>query len=177
MFKLPDALRAELARPMGKVLTTSEALDVARGRLLIAVGDVCSERFLEAGRAPDVIVADWRTQRTADLHRFRERATREPDVLRVRVKNPPGVITEPLWDAIVTAVGAATAPVRRRTLVEVDGEEDLAALPALLLAPEGAVVAYGQPPVHGYAEGVVTVIVAPDVRRHVRSILERFEVA
>ena len=133
MYKLPESLRADLARPIAKVLTTEEAVRVATGKLLVAVGDVCSERFVEAGLVPHLIVADWKTQRHADLARFRERARQDPDVLWLKVPNPAGTITEELWEAIVSGIAAD-----RRALIEVDGEEDLAALPAILLAPEGA---------------------------------------
>lgn len=166
MYRLPDSLRHELAKPLAKVLTTDEAIAIVQGRFLIAVGDVCSQEFIERGRAPDVIVADWKTQRLSDLAAFRERAKADASVLWLRAANPAGFITGALWQAIVSAIAS-----KRRALVEVDGEEDLAALPALLVAPEGAAVAYGQP-----NEGVVVVIVTPDVRRHVRSILDRMEI-
>jgi hypothetical protein len=58
----------------------------------------------------------------------------------------------------------------RSTLVRVDGEEDLAALPAIAAAPDGASVLYGQP-----GEGVVHVTVDDDVRDRVRSLLDRMD--
>lgn len=187
MYRLPDSLRSELAKPLAKVLSTDEALAVVSGRFLVTVGDVCSHEFLKAGRAPDVIVADWKTQRLTDLAEFRARAAADPGVLWLKVANPAGVITSALWQAIVSAIASAFSRTResdesgggerfvttskRRALVEVVGEEDLAALPALLVAPEGAAVAYGQP-----NEGVVVVIVTPEVRRRVRSLLDQMEV-
>ncbi len=52
----------------------------------------------------------------------------------------------------------------------VDGEEDLVVLPAIMIAPDGASVVYGQPD-----EGMVHVVVDDEVRREVRALLERFE--
>ncbi|MHB8605670.1 MAG: DUF359 domain-containing protein, partial [Thermoplasmatota archaeon] len=58
----------------------------------------------------------------------------------------------------------------RRVVVEVVGEEDLAALPAILAAPAGAVVAYGQP-----NQGVVCVVVDDASRARARDLLSRME--
>jgi hypothetical protein len=51
--------------------------------------------------------------------------------------------------------------------VEVTGEEDLAALPAMLAAPLGSTVVYGQP-----GEGMVRVAVTPEARRRARELFE-----
>lgn len=56
------------------------------------------------------------------------------------------------------------------TTILVEGEEDLVALPAIAVAPEGAHVVYGQP-----GEGMVHVDVTDDHRREMRDLLERFE--
>jgi uncharacterized protein (UPF0218 family) len=56
------------------------------------------------------------------------------------------------------------------TTILVDGEEDLVALPAIVAAPEGASVVYGQPD-----EGMVHVQVTDDHRTDMRDLLERFE--
>jgi len=56
------------------------------------------------------------------------------------------------------------------TLLVVDGEEDLAALPAVLAAREGASVVYGQPD-----EGMVLATTTPERRAVVRDLLERLD--
>ena len=44
-------------------------------------------------------------------------------------------------------------------------------------APEGSVVAYGQPPaLNAGVGGVVLVTVTPETRRHVRTLLDHMEV-
>jgi uncharacterized protein (UPF0218 family) len=50
----------------------------------------------------------------------------------------------------------------------VEGEEDLAALPALMLAPEGALVLYGQP-----GEGIVAVRAGRESASRAREIYSR----
>jgi len=56
------------------------------------------------------------------------------------------------------------------TVLVVDGEEDLAVLPAIVAAPAGASVVYGQPD-----EGMVHVVVTDETRAHVRELLERMD--
>jgi hypothetical protein len=54
--------------------------------------------------------------------------------------------------------------------IDVDGEEDLATLPAILATPVGGSVVYGQPD-----EGMVLVAVTPAARREARSLLGRMD--
>ena len=56
------------------------------------------------------------------------------------VSNPAGVITDELDDAIRNALQSG-----RTDLIRVEGEEDLALMPCILHAPEGAEVVYGWP--------------------------------
>lgn len=173
LYVLPREMRHELKAPMAPVRATRAAVAEVRGRYLVAVGDVCSEHFLRNGIVPNVVVADWKTQRGAvdvelrELHALRERAGKDPAVAHAHVQNPAATVTDALWRALETAV-ADRAGV---TLIEVDGEEDLAVLPALVLAPEDAVVAYGQPD-----EGVVLVPVTRESRERARRLLERMRV-
>jgi uncharacterized protein (UPF0218 family) len=57
-----------------------------------------------------------------------------------------------------------------RVRVEVEGEEDLAAILAILMAPEGAKVLYGMP-----GQGMVVVTVDPESRGKARALLDLME--
>ena len=52
-----------------------------------------------------------------------------------------------------------------------DGEEDLLALAAVLFAPFGSMVVYGQP-----KQGIVVIDVTEDSKRRIHDIVERMEV-
>ena len=52
-----------------------------------------------------------------------------------------------------------------------DGEEDLAVLPAVILAPQGAIVIYGMP-----NTGLVIITVNDEHRRNALAIVEKMEV-
>jgi uncharacterized protein (UPF0218 family) len=164
MYRLPEALRADLARPLGPVLPPKEAAAKARAaRVLVTVGDVTTQTMLDEGLRPRLMVVDNRTKRGSVARAVREGLP--GDIPVVNVENPPARITEDLWQACATAL-AGTQP----TLVEVRGEEDLATLPCVLLAPNGSVVAYGQPD-----EGVVLLNVNDAARQRVRALLKQME--
>ncbi|WP_254766604.1 GTP-dependent dephospho-CoA kinase family protein [Salinilacihabitans rarus] len=162
VVSLPPALRSDLKTPLGPIETDARVLleDVAGP--LIAVGDVVTYHFLEAGRAPDVALVDGRTKRTAVDEEIERAVT---DEASREVANPAATLTEALLVALREAL-AAEEP----TTILVDGEEDLATLPAVVAAPDGASVVYGQPD-----EGMVHVRVDDEVRATARSLLERFD--
>jgi hypothetical protein len=89
----------------------------------------------------------------------------EEGVERLDVRNAPGTVSRALVAALADAVGRP-GPVA----VRVDGEEDLATLPALLAAPPGAAVVYGQPD-----EGMVLVRVDDATRSRARELLVRMD--
>lgn len=180
-YHLPHALRPLLAQPFGPVHATGEALRKCAGRTVVSVGDVVTQMFLDAAVVPKVMVIDGHTQRGAvGLANALPRFARGPGgkvegalvnlpsfgVKRVEVENPPAAITHKLLMTIEAAFRT-----KGSTLINVIGEEDLAALPAMIMAPLGAAVCYGQP-----NEGVVVVIVTPVVRQRAKDILTQMEV-
>ena len=145
---LTPELRARLKRPLGELLrgepdevfaVLSERL---RGRVVITVGDVVTSNALRHGLRPWAAIVDGRAMRRPVAGELPQAAWSK----RLRVVNPPGTISEDAWSAVGMAVRGGDM------LVLVEGEEDLLALVAVLCAPEGAVVLYGQP-----GEGVVLV--------------------
>mgnify|MGYP000064708268 CR=1 FL=1 len=145
---LTPELRVRLKRPLGELLkgepdevfaVLSERL---RGRLVITVGDVVTSNALKHGLRPWAAIVDGKAMRRPVAEELPLASWSK----RLRVMNPPSTISEDAWSAVGMAVREGD------TLVLVEGEEDLLALVAILCAPEGAVVLYGQP-----GEGVVLV--------------------
>jgi hypothetical protein len=160
VLELPDDLRSAFKEPLGPVFTDPEALLAAdgAGSPLIAVGDVVTAHLLGTGRRPDVAVIDGQTERRA-VDDDVARVLPEPDV---EVANPPATLTRDLLAALVAALGDGP------TVIGVDGEEDLATLPAIVAAPLGGAVVYGQP-----GEGMVLVPVTDTSRATARDLLSR----
>ncbi|MFB6107273.1 MAG: GTP-dependent dephospho-CoA kinase family protein [Haloplanus sp.] len=161
MLRLPDDLRGAFKEPLGPVYTDADALLADAGTPLVAVGDVVTYHLREAGHAPDVALVDGRTER----HPVEDAVRRGLPAADVTVENPPGTLSRALLAALVDAL-AGEAPV----VVGVDGEEDLATLPAIVAAPDGASVVYGQP-----GEGMVLVAVTESSRATARDLLTRMD--
>ncbi|MFB6089741.1 MAG: GTP-dependent dephospho-CoA kinase family protein [Halobellus sp.] len=163
MLSLPTSLRSSLTEPFGPVYEDAERLLSEAGRPIIAVGDVVTYHLRQAGHVPAVALVDGRTEREAVDAEIRETLS-DPDHRR-DVANEPGTLSEALLAALADAI-ADPDPI---TIV-VDGEEDLAALPAVLVAPEGATVVYGQP-----GEGMVAVEVTAETKAEMRSLLSEMD--
>ncbi|MUW15913.1 DUF359 domain-containing protein [Halorubrum sp. CBA1125] len=174
MLTLPDSLRDAFKAPLGPVTTDVERLLAAADRTrashdapeapLVAVGDVVTYHLREAGRVPDVAIVDGKTERTA-VDAEIEAALADAAGASDRVENPPASLSADLLAALSEAL-AADEPVT----IAVTGEEDLAALPAILAAPTGASIVYGQP-----GEGMVRVAVTPETRTEARDLFESLD--
>ncbi len=162
LLVLPDDLRHELKEPLGPIETEADALLEEIDGPLLTVGDVVTYHVVQAGRPPDVAVVDERTKRGAVDEEIRETVAEETQLEAV---NPPAELTADIVRTLREAIDR-----EEPTTILVDGEEDLVVLPAIVAAPEGASVVYGQPD-----EGMVHVQVTDDHRAELRALLDRFE--
>lgn len=163
VLTLPDELRAAFKDPLGPVYTDADRLSAELGKPVISVGDVVTRHLTRAGTRPDLAVIDWVTERETlpeadqpDLKGYDE---------RIEVKNPAAALTENLLDALWIGIEQDG-----KTVIVVDGEEDLATLPALVMAPDGASVVYGQP-----GEGMVHVRVDSEASEQARDLLSQMD--
>jgi uncharacterized protein (UPF0218 family) len=131
---------------------------------IVAVGDVSVATLLGMGIVPDIGIIDGMTKRTKlddseiiDSSGFTN---------ALSANNPAGHITPSLIDAVEDALSNDES-----TIINVDGEEDLAPIIIHCLAPIGTAVIYGQPKV-----GVVVQISSLAVKHRCRDILSMFEV-
>jgi len=164
---LTPELRRRLKKPIGELIrgsveeTVPKVKAILKGEspaMLITVGDQITKSMLEAGVKPDVIVVDGRIMRkpTEPLKTYGR------TVLKAR--NPAGTISDEAWNAVWNATR------RGDCTVLVDGEEDLLTLVAVLAAPEGSIILYGQP-----NEGVVAVRATKEKKKEVQSIIDEME--
>jgi len=165
IVELPDSLREELGEPAGPLYTDTDAMLAAAGEQLVTVGDVVTYHVLEAGVEPSVALVDERTERTAVDDRVADRVAAAAFDREVRVVNPAATLTAELLAALRTALDS-----NGTTLLGVDGEEDLATLPAVVAASADASVVYGQP-----GEGMVLVPVSAATRERMRALLSRMD--
>ncbi len=144
VYRLLNVARRYLRLPIGFVFCNEPEVSVRKAvsvcdvldlRLAVTVGDVVTRNVMRFWRVPDVAVVDGRTRRSESvsipeeffdhvIHVVNERSTISDDVLAKLEK------------AISMALGGA------KVLVKVLGEEDVLAIPLILLAPRAAVM-YG----------------------------------
>lgn len=140
MFRLDENLIGEFKAPLGKLYVDFEDAipKIKEAKFLISVGDQTTKNLVDIDLIPNLAIIDNRIQRKD--HNY--------DIIRteniLESDNPAGTITENLWETIEKAISLTLEDNENRIIV-VEGEEDLAVLPCLLIAPEDAVILYGQP--------------------------------
>lgn len=161
--RLPEAERHRFTDPLGPLFTDVGSLLESAGRPIVSVGDVVTAHLGRAGSVPKVSLVDDRTEREAVAEDVI--ADRPAADTVYEVENPAATVTEALVAAIESGLARDGS-----TRIEVDGEEDLAVLPAVLLAPDGATVVYGQP-----GEGMVAVSVGRGTRERCLELLSHLD--
>ena len=126
-LRLPEESRDAFKEPIGREMYDGELDSYVVETSLVTVGDVVSLTFRKHGFMPSLSVYDGRTER----REMTEFAKLVQDEEKIEVVNPAGMIT--------AAIGGTGG------LLLVDGEEDLALLPCILMSPDGTDVVYGWP--------------------------------
>lgn len=147
MLILKKELRSEFKKPFGKiypsVIDAKEHLKDSLGKngIVISIGDVTTQNMLNAGMVPDIGIVDNKIERRVSENEIRY------DNITLKAENPAGTITDDLQSSIEEAFSSVE---KGKVLIVVEGEEDLAVIPCVIMAPSGSVIFYGQP-----GEGVV----------------------
>jgi len=129
---------------------------------LISVGDVTTFHLLKSNIIPDILVIDDKTHRQPACEQMIT-GTKQSGFKELVVNNPAGSITEELVDAFAEAFDS-----NRRVRIFVQGEEDLASLPAIMMAPVGSVVLYGQPD-----EGMMFVRITASKKEEMTELIDK----
>ncbi|MEA4957850.1 hypothetical protein SDC9_29459 [bioreactor metagenome] len=170
MLVLDEADRNKFKKPLGKLYPLFEdALPkILSSKFLISVGDATTNNLLNEKIYPNISIIDNLIQRKIHNNKIiqNNEINRTENVLFT--KNPSGTITDELWETIDIAIKNATNDDIKQLIV-VDGEEDLAVLPCIIMAPENATILYGQP-----NEGLVFLNVS-DVRNKANELLKLFK--
>ncbi len=173
-YVMPETLRSELQKPLGRMLTgqaISDTLSKLDGRTVITVGDVVTKTFLDAGVFPALAVIDLRVSRKPDQQLAHLGANRP------HIPSGPGSISKEAIAAIGTWAESQQKSNKPEVIV-IDGEEDLLVLPVILAAPLESLVYYGQPPLRqgseGQAAGVVEVEVTIEKKKEMTELLKKF---
>lgn len=160
--RLPFVRREEFKQPFGTQIDEHILQYIDAENILITVGDVVSLAARKNGVTPDLSIYDGMTERRA-MTEFAE-LVRDAGEEEVVVENPAGEITCGMFDAVRNALAGKTK------LIRVIGEEDLAVLPCMLLAPEGTRIIYGLPGI-----GMTMVTTTNDIRERAEELWNQME--
>jgi uncharacterized protein (UPF0218 family) len=165
MYVLPDDLKDTLKGYIGQLVDEPELINLLKDeKYIVSVGDKVTYTLLKHGITPFLSIVDYKLERKSYSSKMKA-LIQKYSTVRLQIKNPPGIITDELWDAIKTVVkNLKNGPV----CIEVDGEEDLASLAAIYLAPGGVTVIYGLP-----NKGVVVVKATTANKQKVKEVLDR----
>jgi len=122
---------------------------------IITVGDVVSTEARGAGIHANLAIIDGKTMR----HGYAPPTSKTR--VTFQVVNPAGTITHESWQTIKNALRENEA-----TII-VEGEEDLLAVPAVLEAPLGTLIVYGQP-----SQGIVVVEATNERKAELAKLLD-----
>jgi len=164
-YKLPENLRKEFKIAYGEIyLSVADAIKFLQNKTIISVGDRISYNVINAGLKPKVIIFDKLENKTSTSLKMRS-VLETYDGKTIYVKNPPGCVTEELWNAVKQGL-SLHIPVK----IMVDGEEDMAFLPAILEAEENDVILYGF-----FDKGFVLTNVSNDLKKKFKKLLSQME--
>ena len=162
---LPEDLREKLSEPIGNLVNEQGLLKLVKNKdNIVAVGDLVTYTLIKNGIKPNLCIVDYILER-------KEYSTEMRDLIKgygkeqIKIKNPPGTITDELWNAIDSIYKKLN---EGPFLIEVDGEEDLASLAAVYLAPPYVTVIYGLP-----NKGVLVVRATEEHKRKAKEILDK----
>lgn len=158
MLILPEEYRRLFKEPFGILYRSiDEIVPLIKGKDVYTVGDVVTHNLWKKGITPTIAVVDGYTMRSP---------CNRMTVVHgecIKVKNPAGTITDELICALEHAVRNPPS-----TII-VEGEEDLAVIPLVMVADDGAIVLYGQP-----HKGVVLRTVDSEARNTAQRFLAHF---
>lgn len=152
--KLSDQVRNKLKRPLGEIIDINS---LSQASSIITVGDVTSQNTLKANFKPILSIVDTKVGRKEILTNLNH---------SVKVKNPPSQISKSLILEIDKILKKLPLTYYSLSTILVDGEEDLATIPAILLAPLEFAVLYGQP-----NQGLVEVKVDLKIKNYLCKLL------
>jgi uncharacterized protein (UPF0218 family) len=164
MYKLPNNLRNLLKTPIGEVVNEYRLIEILSSeKLIVSIGDLVTYTILKNNIEPVLCIVDYKTRRGKFPIEFVDLIKSYGDDV-ISVENPAGCISDDLWDAVLKAFDNIKKGISTR--IDVDGEEDLASLPVIFMAPLDVTIIYGLPD-----KGVLVVKPNQENKEKVKEIL------
>jgi GTP-dependent dephospho-CoA kinase len=165
MYVLPENLRSLLKKPIGIVVNDEKKLlkILKKEKKIVSIGDQVTFTLLKNNIEPFFCVVDYNTRRgecSEEIVKILESYGKKT----IKVCNPAGTITDELWNVIKVAYECNDQTLK----IEVTGEEDLASLAAIYMAPLDVTIIYGLPD-----KGVLVVKPTKENKDKVKKVLDK----
>ncbi len=157
-LRIPKEMREELREPYGKLFDDiKKAIKHVKGTVMVSVGDEAGYTLQSAGIKPDIIIVDGKIRRkpTDNIVGM--------DYDTIRAENETGYLTHELWMGVDRSMKAGK-PVK----IQVDGEEDMAVLPVMILGSYGMSIIYGL-----FDKGVCVLKIDEETRKTARNLIRK----
>ena len=176
---LPDSQRHYFKKPLGKLmkayanslswlaLAAKQEVNKKSTPMVITVGDIVTQSFLQAGVNFQLSIIDHYSRRVKLNTNFNRRLIDESSFC-FRAVNKAGGLTANLIKTLKQCLSEIVFE-KKHGILEIKGEEDLAVLPVVLLSPLQSLVYYGQP-----NQGIVRVRVTEKIKQKVYGLLSKF---
>jgi uncharacterized protein (UPF0218 family) len=160
---LPDWLRGALMDPFGEIMQEAEVISRLKATKLsvISVGDEVTKTLLKYNVEPTLAIFDLKSHRK----KLEDSELTEHYKSMQIVRNPPKEITYDLWETVRKTINSGD-----HSAIKVDGEEDLAALPAIHFAALGSVLLFGVSD-----RGISFVIITNTIKAKAEGLLKSME--
>jgi len=137
-FKINDAERLRLQKPLGNVYSEKDVLKIVKGTRLniISVGDWTTLMLLKHGVNPFISVIDYKMSR--------KHVSKEDKFILDEYFSKADVCVNPVGCISSCAVMWSRAHVQVGGRLIINGEEDLVAVPLIYYASKGTLILYGQ---------------------------------
>lgn len=166
---LPENLREKLREPVGILVKSQKEIQKLIVKIhpliIISVGDIISISLIEAGFKPQISIIDLKTRR---------RPVGKSKVIELLnsnsllSKNEAGTISRLSVETFNLSLENYFKTQKKQTIL-IEGEEDLLAIPAIMLAPLKSIVLYGQ-----HDLGVIAVEITEQKKQQMEKILKKF---
>jgi len=164
MKKLPEHLRDLLKEPIGLLVDEEKLVEILKNEnYIVSVGDQVTYTLLKHDIKPFMGIVDYKTRRGScsdDVKNLIKSFGKKTFV----VENPPGCISDDLWTVIKFAFENIDSD---GILIEVEGEEDLASLAVIYMAPSDVTIIYGLPD-----RGVLVVKPTSEIKQKIKKVLD-----
>jgi hypothetical protein len=165
MRVLPDNLRDLLKEPIGQLVDEKQLLKLLKNeKYIVSIGDLVTYTLLKHEIEPVFCIVDFKTRRGVCSSEIIE-MIKSFGKKSIVVQNPPATISDDLWNVIEMAYENLEMGSLR---IEIDGEEDLASLAAIYLAPSDVTIIYGLPD-----KGVLVVKPTRENKKFVKEVIDK----